>query len=327
MIIMPKFHEVSYANDNDARIAMLKLSIAERQEQAENILVRYPRFQTAYNEVLGLHKQGAKGAPIKGEIVGFLGNSRAGKSWLLKALFKDNEHKPPQSDADTTERKEANSGLVIPMAYIEVKDRWGAPDLATALYMATGASSVPHIGGKSLEIKCVRRVANLQTTFVMLDDSHFIFEAPPAKRKGMLSLIKALADSGTCTVLLAGLNMIEAGMEDNKQLFNRAGFPAAHLVEHDTTMNDELDHYLEFLAAVSERLPFAEDSGLDRDEWIEEWKLAAGGSVGLTMNIIKDAARRALAEDAPCIQGKHLAAACFMRKRLGETSYPFQRAA
>ncbi len=317
MIILPDFHEVSYANDNDARIAMLKLSPAERQEQVKNLLVRYPRFNTAYKEVFGLHKQGKNGAPITGEIVGFLGNSRAGKSWLLKALMRDN--KPYQLTPE--------SSFTYPFAYVEVMDRWGASDLATALYLATGASSVPYISGKSLEHKCVRRVASHGTVFVILDDAHFIFEAPPAKRKGMLSLIKALADSGACTILLAGLNTIEAGMEDHKQLLNRASFPAAHLVEHDISTNGELDEYIDFLASVSERLPFAQDSALDRDEWIEEWKLATGGSVGLTMNIVKDAARRAIADDAPCIQGKHLKEACFMRKRIGETTYPFQMAA
>ena len=33
-------------------------------------------------------------------------------------------------------------------------------------------------------------------------------------------------------------------MEDHKQLFNRASFPAAHLVEHDTSMNEELDEVI-----------------------------------------------------------------------------------
>jgi len=314
MIILPNFHEVSYVKDEVARLEMLRLSPAERQSKVKNLLVRYPRFNKAYEEVFGLHKQGEDGDPITGEIVGFLGNSRAGKSWLLKALLRDN--KPYQLTPE--------SSFTYPFAYVEIMDRWGAPDLATALYLATGASSVPYIGGKSLEHKCVRRVASHGTVFVIMDDAHYIFEAPPAKRKGMISLIKALADSGACSILLAGLNSVEAGMEDHKQIFNRAAFPAAHLVEHDTSMDEELDHYLEFLSGVSERLPFAEDSGLDRDEWIEEWKLAAGGSVGLTMNIVKDAARRAVRDDAPRIQGKHLSEACFMRKRSGSATYPFQ---
>ncbi|WP_416407206.1 AAA family ATPase [Agrobacterium rosae] len=323
MIKLPKFHECSYASDNEARIAMLKLSKKDRKDKAESILVRYPRFQEAYGQVLGLHEQGEDGGPIKGEIVGFLGNSRAGKSWLLKTLLNDTQPKLHPSDDDTV-KVEASSGLVVPMSYIEVKDKWGAPDMAAALYMATGATSVPYISSKALEFKCVRRVASVQNTFVIMDDAHFIFEAPPSKRKGMFSLIKSLADSGECSVLLAGMNSIEAGMEANRQLFNRASFPAAHIVEHDTTMQEELDHYLEFLAAVSERLPFAQDSGLDRDEWIEEWKLASGGSIGITMNIVKDAARRAIRDEAPCIQGKHLAEAGFMRKRIGQTTYPFQ---
>jgi hypothetical protein len=324
MIDLPEFQEISYVKNTEARLAMLKLSIAERQELAKNVLVRYPRFQAAYEQVYGLHKQGPEGAPIKGEIVGFLGNSRAGKSWLLQAMLKDELLKQQRRDRAAEERGEANSGLVVPMAYIEVKDRWGAPDMAAALYTATGATSVPYISGKSLEVKCVRRVASTQTTFIMVDDAHYVFEAPPARRRGMLSLIKSLADSRKCTVLLAGLNTVEAGMEDHKQHFNRAGFPAAQIVEHDTTLEDQLDHYLEFLAEVSERLPFAEDSALDREEWIEEWKLAAGGSVGLTMNIVTDAARRAIRDDAPCIQGRHLAEAGFMRKRIGSTPYPFQ---
>ncbi|KEQ08956.1 TniB family NTP-binding protein [Pseudorhizobium pelagicum] len=323
MIPMTEFHETSYANDNHARAEMLKLSPTQRQAKVDNLLFRYPRFEMAYQEVLGLHRQGAEGGPIKGEVVGFLGNSRAGKTSILKALIRDSNAKAPDLSSESAQA----SGLVIPMAHIEVKDRWGAPDLATALYMATGASSVPYIGGKSLEIKCVRRVASLQTTFVMLDDSHFIFEAPPAKRKALLSLIKALVDSGTCSVLLAGLNLIEVGIMENTQLLNRGSFPAVHLLEHDMSYESEEDEYLEFLAAVSERLPFAEDSGLDRNEWITEWKLAANGSVGLTMNIIKDAARRAIADGARSIEGRHLKQACFMRKRIGDTTYPFQEAA
>ncbi|TCP90335.1 TniB protein [Rhizobium sp. PP-CC-2G-626] len=317
MIILPDFHEISYVNDAIARAEMLKLSPAQKQSKIENLLVRHPRFETAYNQVLGLHRQGVNGAPIKGEIVGFLGNSRAGKSWLLKTLLRENKPFQPTSE----------SSYVYPFAYVEIMDRWGAPDLATALYLATGASSVPYIGGKSLESKCVRRVASHGTTFVILDDAHYIFEAPPAKRKGMLSLIKALADSGACTILLAGLNLIEAGIDQHRQLLNRASFPAAHLVEHDTSMDEELDEHMDFLANVSERLPFAEDSRLDRDDWKDEWTLAAKGSVGLTMNLVKDAARRALAEDASCISGKHLKEAGFMRKRIGETTYPFQEAA
>ena len=314
MLIVRDFQEISYAKDAEARAAMLRLSVADRQLKAESILVRYPRFNKAYEEVLGLHKQGEDGAPITGEIAGFLGNSRAGKSWLLKTLMREN--KPYQLTPQ--------GSFTFPFAYVEVMEKWGASDLATALYLATGASSVPYLGSSSLEIKCAKRVASHGTVFVILDDAHFLFESPPAKRRGVLSLIKALADSGACTVLLAGLTTIEAGMEDNKQIFNRAGFPAALLVEHDPSREVELDHYLEFLAAVSERLPFAEDSGLDRDEWVEEWKLAAGGSVGLTMNIVKDAARRAIRDHAPCIQGRHLAEACFMRKRIGSTTYPFQ---
>lgn len=238
MIELPEFHEVSYAADGDARTAMLKMTRAERQRKAEDILVRYPRFQAAYAQVYGLHKQGPEGAPILGEIVGFLGNSRAGKSWLLQAMLRDALLEQQRSDQDKAERGEATSGLVVPMAYIEVKDRWGAPDMATALYIATGATSVPYIAGKSLELKCVRRVATMQTEFIIVDDAHYIFDAPPAKRKGMLSLIKSLADSRKCTVLLAGLNSIEAGMQDHRQHFNRGGFPAANLVEHDTTLQD-----------------------------------------------------------------------------------------
>ncbi|MDX0405532.1 AAA family ATPase [Sinorhizobium medicae] len=317
MIILPDFHEVSYANANQAREEMLRLSPAARQKLVENLLYRYPRFNETYGQLSLLHRPGPQGAPITGQIAGFLGNSRAGKSWLLKTFLRENK---PYRPAD-------GAGYVFPMAYIEVMERWGAPDVASALFLATGASSVPYISGKSLETKCVRRVATHGTPLVVFDDAHYIFAAPPAKRRSILSLIKALVDSRACSVWLAGLNTVESSMLDESQHLNRGGFPTVHLAEHDLSLPDEFDDYLGFLIGVSNRLPFAEDSMLDREEWQAEWRLAANGSVGLTMNIVIDAARRAIADGSPCIQGHHLREVCFMRKRIGDLTYPFEKAA
>lgn len=317
MIILPDFHEVSYANDNQAREEMLRLAPADRQRLAENLLYRYPRFNETYNRLGRLYRPGPEAAPITGQIAGFLGNSRAGKSFMLKALLRENRPFRPDD----------NAGYVFPMAYIPVMERWGAPDAASALFLATGASSVPYIGGKSLESKCVRRVATHGTHTVVFDDAHYIFSAPPAKRRSILSLIKALADSGACSVWLAGLYTIEACMLDESQHLNRGSFPTVHLAEHDLSIPDEQDDYLGFLMGVSNRLPFAENSMLDREEWEQEWKLAANGSVGLTMNIVVDAARQAINDGSRCIQTHHLREACFMRKRIGDLTYPFEKAA
>jgi hypothetical protein len=317
MIILPDFHEISFANDNEARREMLTLPPAARQRMVENLLYRYPRFNQTFARLQKLHRPGSQGAPIVGQIAGFLGNSRAGKSFMLKTLLREN--KPYRLDD--------SSGYVFPMAYIPVMERWGAPDVASALFLATGASSVPYIGGKSLEAKCVRRVATHGTPLVVFDDAHYIFSAPPAKRRSILSLIKALADSGSCSVWLAGLYTIEASMLNEAQHLNRGSFPTVHLAEHDMSIADEIDDYLGFLIGVSNRLPFAEDSILDREEWQTEWRLAANGSVGLTMNIVIDAARQAIFDGSACIQGRHLREACFLRKRTGDITYPFEKAA
>lgn len=317
MNILPDFHEVSYANDPSAREEMLRLPVAARQALVENLLYRYPRFNTAYKELSLLHRPGPEGAPITGRIVGFLGNSRAGKSWLLKTFVRDNKPFRPTVEA----------GYDFPMAYVEVMDGWGASDVASALFLATGATSIPYISGKSLEFKCVRRVATHKTTLVIFDEAQYIFAASPAKRRSLLSLIKALVDSRACSVLLAGLNTVEGCMLGEPQHFNRGGFPTARLAEHDLSSSDEFDDYLGFLMGVSNRLPFAEDSMLDREEWQTEWRLAANGSVGLTMEIVIDAARWAITDGSPCIQTHHLRRACFIRKRIGDVTYPFEKAA
>ncbi len=317
MIILPDFHEVSYANDNRAREEMLRLPPAARQRLAENLLYRYPRFNETYRRLSFLHRPGPEGAPITGQIAGFLGNSRAGKSFMLKTLLREN--KPYRVTDD--------GGYVFPMAYIPVMERWGAPDVASALFLATGASSVPYISGKSLESKCVKRVATHGTPLVVFDDAHYIFASPPAKRRSILSLIKALVDSGACSVWLAGLYTVETCMLDEAQHLNRGSFPTVRLAEHDMSIADEFDDYLGFLMGVSNRLPFAEDSVLDREEWQAEWRMAANGSVGLTMNIVIDAARQAINDGSPCIQVHHLREACFMRKRTGDVTYPFEKAA
>ncbi|KJS14048.1 MAG: hypothetical protein VR78_10560 [Hoeflea sp. BRH_c9] len=313
MITFPGFHETIFETD-DQRAAAAAQKPEVRQAMVENLLVRYPRFQEAYKKVSLLHRVDAEQTPIVGRISGFIGNSRAGKTWIVRALMEEEGNKS-YTDA---------GGNFFPMAYILMAEKWSATDLAVELFLATGASAVPAIGTKGLEQRCQRRIGNHRTKLVIIDEAQFNFQAPPSRQRTVLSLLKKLVDSKLCSILLVGLDTIEGAIMNDDLLFRRGFFPKAEIREHD--VNSEFEDYQRFLLGVSERLPFLEDSFLYDDPIAREFSHITNGSVGHTMEILIDAGRFAISDRSPRVMRKHLHQACFNRKRVGDPYIPFSGA-
>jgi hypothetical protein len=238
------------------------------------------------------------GDPDCGKIGGLLGDSRAGKTCVL------------QSYARTVPAYVGEGGVKAPVVYVGATYDWDEGGLSRAICSAISVAPGRGSTGAMQEL-AIRRLRAAETSLLIIDDAHVIFQATHRKRRLWLGAIKAIADGKFCNVLLSGLPLIEAPMRNEMQLAGRGAFHSPAIRSFEASTKDEFQKYQRFLHGIDERLPFASPSGLATKFGAELMRYSEG-SVGWTMNLVESAAYHAMNADAGCIGLDHM-------KRAGAT--------
>lgn len=293
MIHFPQFHTTPF--DEITRKEVFKLDDGERLRFVRDLLYPYNRFLDVQDAVSEWHKPVGDAGPAEiGDLGLLLGESGNGKSFMLKSFYQK-AITPPKGDR-----------MRFPVIYIEVLPGWKAGGFARALLAATGKSNgTKRQNVDQLAASAVERLLEYETVFIIIDDAHFLFHQKRYYDENY-SLLKQIADAQFANVLLAGLPHLEEVVKAEYQLARRTGF-LEPLPKFDAAT--EARHYQAFLVGVDQRLPFAKESGLGNPATVERLFLGSGGSVGLTMSVIKRAARTAITAKAACIMDHHIAAA------------------
>lgn len=271
----PKFHDVAFATDAE-RAAVAVLPSGERQRMVENLLYEYPAFTKTMKFVKRFRHPVDGGTHGRGCCAGVLGESRSGKSYVLRRYLEEN---PPVA---------AEDGESFPVVYLEARDDWTPHHFAEQLFMATGAKAVPKVKTPALISSCQRRIVNARTELVIIDDAHFLLLERHGRSLSLFkSFIKAIADLRTCNVLLAGLPHLHGFVASNEQLFFRGGFPKCDVVPLSWKLKEEQNQFRLLLNGIDERLPFARKSNLAHPDWAVDFHRLSGGMIGRIMNVIQ----------------------------------------
>lgn len=306
-----RFHTNKFKT-HEERAAAAALPPADRQWMVENLLFEYKLFKSVSEEISGFHRPVKDGTHGRGSIGGLLGHSRSGKSYICK-------HYVARFPAELTEEGER-----YPIIYLEVRDDWTAYHTAEQIFMATGAKSLPSLKLAGLITSAYRRLLKVGTELVVFDDAHFLLSA---KRQAgaFKSLVKGIADLRSCNVLLVGLPEMQAVVEGDAQLSGRGDFPHWETLPLRWEIDEEREQFTLLLNGIDERLPFRNLSNLADANIVADFYDATGGIIGRVMNLICDAALRAINDSTACIMDYHLEAAAKARLKAGATYVPFAR--
>lgn len=302
---MKRFHKAKFAT-REERAAAARLPAVERQWMVDNLLFEYPLFKKVTSDLSAFHrpvKGGSHGCRMVG---GVLGESRSGKSFICKhyaAGF------PPRDGA---------RGEVHPVLYLEARSDWTAQHMAEQLFLATGAKSIPSDKTSAMITKSCKRIVNAETELVIIDDAHFLLMEAKGQALGRFkSFIKAIADLETCNIVLSGLPRLYNAVEGENQLHGRGGFPHWDVKALDWNLQEEKEQFALLLDGIDRRLPFRSSSSLAAH--VVDFHHATDGMIGRVMNIVKDAAYRAINDDTACILDVHLWEAQKPRRKPGDS--------
>lgn len=287
---IPNFHTMSF--DETTRQGVFGRGEEARQLMIRHLLYPYNRFLDLQDSISQWHRpMGSNGIAEVGELGLLLGDSGNGKSDMMKSFYR-NTVVPPDGDR-----------MRFPVIYIEVLSGWKAGAFATALLKATGRKlSSKRVNADQLGESAVERLMEYETSFIIVDDAHFLFHQKRYYDENY-SLLKSIVDKQFANVLLCGIPHLQDIVMADFQLGRRTGF-RADLPKFDAATEGKL--YQAFLFGVDERLPFQKESGLSKPAMVERLHHASGGSVGITMTIIKRAARLALTAKSACLMEHHV---------------------
>lgn len=288
----PGFHTSSFTTPM-LRAEAAALGKGRRQDMVRTLLYPYPKFLEIREAVVSFHMPVIGGHADTGKIGGLLGDSRAGKSWVLRSY------------AEAVPEYAGVNGVQKPVLRVEVVDDWDEAAFGRAICELLGPTP-PSGSTKAMHALALRRLKLAGVELLIVDDAHFIFQATNKKQKQWLALIKSIADGRFCNVLLAGLPFILDTMLDKRkrQHMGRGGFPNWTIPTFTKGSPSELHAYQQFLEGVDERLPFASPSHLET-KFVKELMRYSDGSVGWTMNLVEAAAYNAINDDAGCIGLDH----------------------
>ncbi|MBY5511869.1 ATP-binding protein [Rhizobium leguminosarum] len=299
------FHTTAFETPQ-ARLAVSRLDVKQRQWMLENLLVVNPLFTAAVDHLSALHlPYGQEGCPGSYKVWAILGESRTGKSFVCKyytSLF------PPTVTTDYEHFPVVSVTATIGMKQTE---------FARQLNTLTGNPMASTKGGDGAYVeRAIQRLLIVDTHLVLIDDAQFLFyERRSDTAMGMFGLIKRIVDQGH-VVMLVGEPKITDFVDGINAFRNRDYNP----VELLALKKADKKRMAGLLDSIDKRLPFREMSGLKN--YREDFWGFSKGTVGPVMNIVQDAGRRAVTQDCPHILLEHLQEAVRTRvKRDDDADY------
>ncbi|MBX5168785.1 AAA family ATPase [Rhizobium sp. NZLR1b] len=309
----PEFHITAFKTDEERRAAA-SLSVTERQKMITNLIVPHRRFKNGLEFVRDrFHRPVDGGNHAAGWIGGVIGEARTGKSFLVQYYASKN---PPVF---------GERGWRIPVAYLEAREDWDRIEFARQIFTATGASTIPRMTIASMNSTVTRRLRQMETELLIIDDAHFLFQVSRFRSSSHASLLQHIANQKQCNILLVGLPNVKEAIVANDQLYGRGQFPSFTMKEFDHGKPSGRSRLKIFLADVDARLPFPSLSNLHKEEYLHDFITFGGGSVGkIVMNLIIPAGYMAINRGSPFITREFLRIAAEDRLPSGQTLVPFR---
>lgn len=306
------FHTTTF-DTPDARAAAAALPVGERQWMVKRLLVGYPTFRRLLDNIQRLHRPVEGGTHDTGVIGGVLALPRSGKSFACESYWRRNPVRITEG------------GECHPVVYLQVRDDWTPHHMAEAIYFATGAKSIPRLKTSAMITGAIRRLLEARTELVIVDDAHFAFLGTKGRTlSNYRSIIKGIADTNACNVLLSGLPDLRAFVEADSQIQGRGDFPCWHIEPLRWGMADEREQFSLLLHAIDRRLPFRDLSGLASPRNATHFHRISQGVIGRVMNVVRDAANRAIDAGSSMILEEHLQEAADCRAMPGQDFRPFR---
>lgn len=297
----------------DERQAASVLPAAVRQSMVKNLLAAYPTYNERLKDIGHFHRPVTDGNHGTGELAGLLAPPRSGKSVIC------------QSYASSKPKLDGEFGEIHPVVLVQVRDDWTPSHMCEQIYRATGAMSVPSLKIPAMIGGAIQRLVDAQTELVIVDDAHFaLIDTTRTHLRNYRSLFKGILDAGTCNVLLSGLPGLLDVVDAADQLGGRGGFPHWYVETLSWDIEEQREQFTLLLRAVDRRLPFRQSSELHSARNALHFFKLSDGMIGRVMNVVRDAANRAINEGAACVMDVHLQAAAGDRSRPGDTFRAFR---
>ena len=297
----------------EERVAAASQPALVRQNLVKWLHVGYPVFQERMEDIARFHRPVRGGTHATDEVGGLIAEPRSGKTWICKHYAR----RFPIEVGDDGER--------YPIVMLEVRDDWTPAHMAESIYRQTGARSVPSMKTTALISGAIKRLVDVRTELLIIDDAHFaLLESNKTAQKHYRSIVKGVVDSGRCNVLLSGLPSLIPFVDANDQIGGRGGFPHWYVETLSWDILEEREQFTLLLNGIDRRLPFRLPSDLASARNALHFYNLSGGMIGRVMNIVRDAANRAIDDGSARIMDEHLQAAAASRPRVGDTLSPFK---
>lgn len=226
------FHMQRFDTPGD-REAAAALPAIERQRMVKYLHVGYPAFRQRMDDIARFHRPVTGGTHSTDEVGGLLAEPRSGKTWICKHY------------ASRFPMEAGEDGERYPVVLLEVRADWTPTHMAETIYRKTGARSVPSMKTTALITGAIQRLVAAGTELLIVDDAHFaLIESGAGAQKHYRSIVKGVADSGACNVLLSGLPTLLPMVDANDQLGGRGGFPHWHVENLSWDIGEQQEQFV-----------------------------------------------------------------------------------
>lgn len=285
-----------------------QLPVGERQLIIKNLLVPYSTYNRGYEAIRSLHMPVAGGLPNLGVVGGLIGPSRCGKTIICESYVAHH----PQRDGET--------GVEYPVVCINASIDMSRRQVGARVHRFT---SSPHrILTRTDPIEwTVDRLLKCKTELLIVDDAQYLFfeHRRAWSATEMFGVVKDVLDTKKISVMLVGDGRINNFVFDVDAFKNR-GYRSSDLEPLSNTRKD-LEKFGALLTSIDRRLPFSRSSELA--QYRDDFHRYSEGRIGLVMNVVQEAAFRALNDRTACILVEHLRAAVRSMVRPGDDANYF----
>jgi hypothetical protein len=310
MKVVNKFNDQPLSSEDRERVA--SLSNGERQELVRSILVRYPSYKEATTFVSKFHYPVVGGAHSRGRLGVVLGESRAGKSFLLQDYSLAFGEVAP------------NQAILRKVVYVEIINGMSPHDIALKTFLEIGFKSIPKLKTAALMQKAIEALPFHGVELLIFDDiDNALSDKRPHNSQISLGFVKAILDADACNVLCAGRPPLYNILKTIPQLEGRGGLPNHSVHPYRWRFAKEREQIRLLLNSIDDRLPFRKKSNLGSLDLAPHFYLVSHALIGRIMNYVEDAAAEAINDGSDCVQRDHLIYAATLRKAPGETFTPF----
>jgi len=273
----------------------------QRIDMVEHILLEHERFNTLYKRIDYCARFGTEIESKNPPCLAILGNTGAGKTTLVDTWLAN----APLQAMETPE------GSIIPYLYVLVPS---SPKKKGAAAAFLGALHDPN-PSRGTEWDMIRRIHNLikrcRVKVIFVDEfQHLMDKDTQLVVHAIADFLKDIINQAHVPMILTGkLGEAEPILLANSQLDRHVGTPLIlQPFEWDRSRPETIKEFRTLMRDIDRALPL-DSSDLQNEEMAFRFYYASDGYLGWIMEIIREAAIKAIDTDCHCLNMPLLAAA------------------